>query len=207
MLKNERGLTLVELLAAAVIMGLVTVGAISMIIYGQKTTKDIQLQNDMRTYVDLATADLFLNVYNSNTHTLTEKHQPEKVKEKPMSNEAKKWLSVNDLEKLPSQPKAYFEDTDGKITGLVIDKEEKDDHLFNKMNVYSNGRKIDLYHKDFYISEHSYIEPLQGRAGDTAQMYKIVLYVVSKKEQRAFAMESILYSFSDGRKVTTSTNK
>lgn len=205
MLKNERGLTLVELLAAAVIMGLVTVGAISMIIYGQKTTKDIQLQNDMRTYVDLATADLFLNVYNSNTHELTKEHVPKKEEGHNKANA--QWLSVNDLEQLPQQPEAYFKDKDGKITGLVIDDEKKEDHLFKKMNVYSNGRKIDLYHKDFYISEHSYIEPLKGRAGDTTQMYKIVLYVVSKKEQRAFAMESILYSFSDGRKVTTSTNK
>ena len=110
MLKNERGLTLVELLAAAVIMGLVTVGAISMIIYGQKTTKDIQLQNDMRTYVDLATADLFLNVYNSNTHALTKKHIPKK---KENNNDVNtQWLSVNDLEKLPSQPDAYFETED-----------------------------------------------------------------------------------------------
>lgn len=173
---NEKGLTLVEVLAASVIMLIVMGIAFPMIMNGQKTAKDIQLQNDMRTFVDIATADLFLKLYNSKESDF--KKKPERV------------ATSDETRELPVQKNAYFETEDGKKTGLVIDEDNEE-----QMLVYSDGKQIPLYHDDFYISSSSYIEQTSNGA------YELMLYIGSEKENRAFDLQSMLYVFDDERQM------
>ena len=178
---NEKGLTLVEVLAASVIMLIVMGIAFPMIMNGQKTAKDIQLQNDMRTFVDIATADLFLKLYNSKESDFQKK--PERVATSSETNE------LNGRQ-LPVQKKAYFETENGEKTGLVIDEDHAD-----QMLVYSDGEQSPLCHDDFYISSSSYIEQTSNGA------YELMLYIGSEKENRAFDLQSMLYVFDDERQM------
>ena len=178
---NEKGLTLVEVLAASVIMLIVMGIAFPMIMNGQKTAKDIQLQNDMRTFVDIATADLFLKLYNSKESDFQKK--PERATTSKETNE------LNGRH-LPVQEKAYFETESGEKTGLVIDEDNRE-----QMLVYSEGKQIPLYHDDFYISSSSYIEQTSNGA------YELMLYIGSEKENRAFDLQSMLYVFDDERQM------
>lgn len=111
LLQKQNGMTLVELLGAIVIMGIITALTFPILLGGMKTTKDIQKETMLRDEADYLMAAVIKELY-------TTKESEIIAKEFPQSGTAN----------------YYFKTSDGKKTGFIDNKLQVEDRIINTSN-------------------------------------------------------------------------